>query len=143
MRVINPCIKCGACCASYRVSFYWSEADLDQGGTVPPELTESLPPHLACMRGTNQPHPRCAALRGRVSDLVSCSIYNLRSSTCREFGFHSEKGSLTILAEDVERCNHARESLRLPPLRLNTIICNLHAQPRSGHHAHHHRPPTW
>ena len=23
----NPCIECGACCAYYRASFYWAEAD--------------------------------------------------------------------------------------------------------------------
>ncbi|EEX7666747.1 YkgJ family cysteine cluster protein, partial [Escherichia coli] len=23
----NPCMTCGACCAFFRVSFYWAEAD--------------------------------------------------------------------------------------------------------------------
>ncbi|HBP8873638.1 TPA: YkgJ family cysteine cluster protein, partial [Escherichia coli] len=23
----NPCMRCGACCAFFRVSFYWAEAD--------------------------------------------------------------------------------------------------------------------
>lgn len=27
----NPCLACGACCKSYRVSFYWAD-DMDLGG---------------------------------------------------------------------------------------------------------------
>ena len=23
----NPCLSCGACCMTYRVSFYWGDAD--------------------------------------------------------------------------------------------------------------------
>ncbi|MBR7358785.1 YkgJ family cysteine cluster protein, partial [Klebsiella pneumoniae] len=26
MSDINPCMTCGACCAYFRVSFYWAEA---------------------------------------------------------------------------------------------------------------------
>lgn len=141
MRIANPCLKCGACCTFYRVSFYWSEADPDQGGIVPPEFTEPLPPYCACMRGTNQPHPRCAALRGRIGDQVSCSIYSLRSTTCREFGFHLENGELIIGPEDVERCNHAREACGLPPLRLDNIIRSVGRHPLHHVAAHHHRPP--
>ncbi|EAX0008081.1 YkgJ family cysteine cluster protein, partial [Salmonella enterica] len=25
MSVLNPCMTCGACCAYFRVSFYWAE----------------------------------------------------------------------------------------------------------------------
>jgi Fe-S-cluster containining protein len=138
---VNPCLKCGACCTFYRVSFYWSEADPAMGGEVPPEMTEPLPPYFACMRGTNQPNPRCVALRGRIGDLVSCSIYNLRSSTCREFGFHLDKGELVTSPEKMERCNHARAACGLPPLRLNTVIRNLRKQPRPGGTFHHPRAP--
>lgn len=53
MSEINPCMTCGACCAYFRVSFYWAEAD-DAGGTVPSALTEPLTPFLRCMSGTNQ-----------------------------------------------------------------------------------------
>jgi Fe-S-cluster containining protein len=143
MRVANPCLKCGACCGAFRVSFYWSESDSDQGGSVPAEMTESLPPYLVCMRGTNQPHPRCTALRGRIGDLVSCSIYTLRSSTCRDFGFHNNDGPLSICANDLERCNHARELNGLPPLGLDTIIHHVYAGSQSVKHSHHHRPPLF
>ncbi|WP_142908916.1 CxxCxxCC domain-containing protein, partial [Klebsiella pneumoniae] len=27
MSNLNPCMTCGACCAFFRVSFYWAEAD--------------------------------------------------------------------------------------------------------------------
>lgn len=30
----NPCVSCGACCAYFRVSFYWAESE-SGGGTVP------------------------------------------------------------------------------------------------------------
>ena len=40
--VSHPCLTCGACCAFFRVSFHWSEADPALGGQVPFELTESL-----------------------------------------------------------------------------------------------------
>ncbi|EMK5322830.1 YkgJ family cysteine cluster protein, partial [Escherichia coli] len=26
MSNLNPCMTCGACCAFFRVSFYWAEA---------------------------------------------------------------------------------------------------------------------
>lgn len=60
MSEINPCMTCGACCAYFRVSFYWAEAD-DAGGLVPSALTEPLTPFLRCMSGTNQRQSRCAA----------------------------------------------------------------------------------
>lgn len=134
MRIVtNPCLKCGACCATFRVSFYWSEANPANDGSVPLEMTEPLPPYLSCMRGTNQPHPRCAALCGQVGDQVSCSIYTLRSSTCHEFGFHSENGHLSICPEDLERCNQAREVWGLSPLQFPPTWL--------GSTNHRHRPP--
>ena len=62
----NPCLRCGACCAHFRVSFYWAEADPSRGGTVPADLAEDLTPVLSCMKGTNQARPRCAARRDRA-----------------------------------------------------------------------------
>ncbi|ENB3270628.1 YkgJ family cysteine cluster protein, partial [Escherichia coli] len=46
----NPCMTCGACCAFFRVSFYWTEAD-DAGGKVSVSLTEQISPFHRCMRG--------------------------------------------------------------------------------------------
>ena len=36
---LHPCLSCGACCATYRVAFHWSEADLLLGGVTPHPLT--------------------------------------------------------------------------------------------------------
>ncbi len=98
------CMRCGACCASYRVSFYWAEADPEAGGGVPPALVEPLPPHLVCMKGTRNLPCRCVALRGEVGAEVFCTIYAGRPSPCREFG-----GAL-------DRCDAARALHGLPPL---------------------------
>ncbi|STS90034.1 putative ferredoxin [Klebsiella variicola] len=81
MSEINPCMTCGACCAYFRVSFYWAEAD-DAGGLVPSALTEPLTPFLRCMSGTNQRQSRCAALSGDIGDAVHCTIYENRPSPC-------------------------------------------------------------
>ena len=77
------CQRCGACCASYRVSFYWAEADDAPGGTVPVALTRPLSPHTRCMQGTEALPVRCVALQGEVGHAVGCAIYAQRSSTCK------------------------------------------------------------
>jgi Fe-S-cluster containining protein len=79
------CQSCGACCAKFRVSFYWGETDAHPGGTVPQRMVIPISPHLVAMRGTEHRPSRCAALEGEVGRQVGCSIYPLRSSTCREF----------------------------------------------------------
>jgi Fe-S-cluster containining protein len=81
----NPCQTCGACCAHFRVSFYWGEADDAPGGIVPAQLTEAVSPHLRCMKGTGSKPARCVALEGDVGKWVTCTIYPQRPSTCREF----------------------------------------------------------
>jgi Fe-S-cluster containining protein len=112
----NPCLKCGACCAYFRVSFYWAEADPGHGGTIPPELTEDLTPVLSCMKGTNRPQPRCAALIGEIGQAVRCAIYEGRPSPCREFGVDWTAEGLRFTPEDLARCNQARAAWGLPPL---------------------------
>jgi hypothetical protein len=107
----NPCLTCGACCAYYRASFYWAEADATAGGTVPAEMTEKLNDFLAVMKGTNQKNPRCIALDGTIGECVRCSIYEQRSSVCREFEFSWQNGKPN------ERCDKARQAWGLPPLR--------------------------
>jgi uncharacterized protein len=96
----ETCQSCGACCASFRVSFYWSEAQ-----RIDESLIEKITPHLCCMRGTNSPNPRCAALRGELGGQVSCSIYEHRSSTCRSVEIGDEK------------CDRARARHGLPAVR--------------------------
>ena len=84
MSVEFDCQQCGACCAYFRVSFYWAEADDAPGGTVPHALTEAIGPLRRCMQGTNARQPRCVARQGRGGEQVACGIYEHRSTTCRE-----------------------------------------------------------
>jgi Fe-S-cluster containining protein len=109
-------LTCGACCAHFRVSFYWGESDLAQGGTVPPDLTEDLTPFRCCMKGTNQQHPRCAALQGEIGASVRCTIYEDRPSPCREFGVDWSADGLRFTPEELARCTQARAAWGLPSL---------------------------
>lgn len=106
----SPCLNCGACCATFRVSFYWGETDDSPGGLVPYHLTEQISPHLSCMQGTNQSTPRCTALMGQVGEAVRCNIYEKRSSTCRAFAWHGENG------QSNPDCQKARARHGLDPL---------------------------
>ncbi len=83
MNELFDCQRCGACCAVFRVSFYWAEADDAPGGTVPVALTEPVGPHHRCMQGTASKPVRCVALTGELGQQVGCRIYPLRSSTCK------------------------------------------------------------
>jgi Fe-S-cluster containining protein len=83
----EPCLSCGACCATFRVAFDWTEVESESSpsGHVPEGLVERLNTHLACMRGTDLPPVRCAALVGHVGAAVTCGIYEWRPSPCRAF----------------------------------------------------------
>ncbi|MEW6444977.1 MAG: YkgJ family cysteine cluster protein [Pseudomonadota bacterium] len=107
----NPCLSCGACCSTFRVSFYWTEAEPAAGGCVPPELTDKLNDFRAVMKGTNRPEPRCAALQGDVGGFTPCAIYENRPSPCREF---------LMALDDPEQdtaCDRARERWGLSRLK--------------------------
>jgi Fe-S-cluster containining protein len=78
------CQRCGACCAHYRVSFYWAEADDAPGGHIPAALTQPLNAHMRCMSGTSSKQPRCVALQGDIGHSVGCGIYEQRPQVCRE-----------------------------------------------------------
>ena len=97
----DHCQSCGACCASFRVSFYWAETDAHPQGSVPVGLTRKVNETYVCMQGTDQRPVRCIALQGELGKAVSCSIYAQRSSTCREFMAGSDA------------CNQARARLGL------------------------------
>ena len=95
----DTCLSCGACCAFFRVSFYWAE-----GETMPSDVIEQLSPVYSCMKGTNQKNPRCVMLSGEIGQQVSCTMYEHRSSSCKE-----------VQAGD-EQCNKARYAHGLIPL---------------------------
>ena len=78
----HPCLSCGACCAYFRVSFHWSEADPALGGVVPSVLTEPLRTHERAMRGTSQKDPRCIALDADIGRYSRCTIHDRRPSVC-------------------------------------------------------------
>jgi len=75
------CRACGACCATYRVSFYWAEAAVHG---LPDALLERMSPWHACLLGTNSATPRCTALQGTIGRSVRCTVYDQRPSPCRE-----------------------------------------------------------
>jgi Fe-S-cluster containining protein len=109
----NPCVGCGACCAFFRVQFYWREANpVDANPCVPQEHFEDLTPMLRCMRGTNQKHrPKCTGLKGRIGNNAQCSIYSSRPTPCRRFtaSYADNKHN--------PRCDEARQAHGLTPLR--------------------------
>lgn len=100
-QVVNEqsCVTCGACCAYFRVSFYWAE-----GESMPADVLEELTPVYSCMKGTNQKNPRCVMLSGEIGQQVSCIMYEQRSSSCKE-----------VMPAD-EQCNKARTAHGLIPL---------------------------
>lgn len=107
---LNFCQQCGACCATYRVSFYAGELDEMSGGIVPSGLVEKINNVMACMRGTERLPARCVALRGNIGEAVSCGIYEQRPSPCREFAPYAHLG------QGDDACAEARRRHGLPPL---------------------------
>lgn len=105
----NPCVRCGACCASFRVDFAREELQ-SEGGQVPDGLAVEVTGHTCRMRGTDHASPRCSALTGRVGVDARCGIYEWRPSPCREFGM------LAPLGRADSACDRARARHGLPPL---------------------------
>lgn len=97
----NPCQSCGACCAAFRVSFYWAEAE---ARGIAPQWVEQVNERFSCMAGTNRAAPHCIALGGKVGQAVSCAIYLQRPEPCRE-----------VQSGD-SQCAKARQRHALPPL---------------------------
>jgi Fe-S-cluster containining protein len=105
----NPCVACGACCASFRVDFAREELD-EEGGFVPSGLAVDVNGVTCRMRGTDHARPRCAALVGTVGVHAHCGIYEWRPSPCREFGLRAPMG----IGDDA--CARARAQHGLSPL---------------------------
>ncbi|AMW80123.1 ferredoxin [Acinetobacter sp. TGL-Y2] len=51
---------------------------------MPNDVVEDLSPVYSCMKGTNQKNPRCVMLSGEIGQQVSCTMYEQRSSSCKE-----------------------------------------------------------
>ncbi len=82
---INPCQRCGACCAIYPVRFASSETDNNPGGKVPAGHTIEVGQARSVMRGTEKSPRRCVALQGVVGESVTCIIYANRPTACQRF----------------------------------------------------------
>lgn len=105
----NPCLRCGACCAAFRVDFAREEWE-PEGGAVPAGLAEPITVTLCRLRGTDHQPPRCAALVGTIGVRVQCGIHAERPSPCREFGARAPQGV------GDEACDRARRRHGLPPI---------------------------
>lgn len=106
----NLCMSCGACCAAFRVSFYWAEGDDAMEGGVPVQLTIKVNPLRRAMRHSGIRNPRCVALHGRPGRRVRCRIYENRPSVCRDFEPSWKGGTCNPL------CDKARAAFGLGPL---------------------------
>ena len=106
----HPCLTCGACCAFFRVSFHWSEADPALGGQVPFELTEPLRTHERVMRGTSEKAPRCVALDADIGRYSRCTIHDRRPSACALVSASWEFGAASA------QCDKSRLAHGLPML---------------------------
>lgn len=62
------------------------------------------------MRGTEAKPSRCSALLGDVGQGTRCTLYEQRSSTCREFEASWANG------QHNPHCDEARRAHGLPPL---------------------------
>jgi len=107
----HPCLRCGACCAAFRVAFHWSEAQPAKADGVPEGLAAPLRHHELAMRGTDAGGPiRCVALDGVVGERVACTIYAQRPSPCRAVRASYEDGTPDA------HCDRARARHGLPAL---------------------------
>lgn len=106
----HPCLSCGACCAHFRISLHWSEADASLGGGVPVALTEPYGRHQRAMRGTGAAPVRCVALQGEVGVHAPCAIYPQRPQVCRDLAAAWEHGAPS------PQCERARMAHGLAPL---------------------------
>lgn len=105
----NPCLTCGACCAYFRVSFFWGECQ-SAGGTVLDSSVVAINSTFVAMLGTDQKPVRCTALMGTVGEDVRCTMYDNRSSSCQNF--HAS----WALGERNADCDAARAAYGLEPL---------------------------
>jgi len=97
---MQSCTSCGACCATFRVCFYWAEAEangIPEAFVVPADRLRMAMRHV-------DPAPRCIALEGDIGTAVACSIYERRPQICRDV----QPGDPS--------CARARERTGLPAL---------------------------
>ncbi len=106
---IHPCLSCGACCATYRVSFHYDEMRAESHG-VPEALSRQISPYQNAMIGTDQAKPMCVALKGEIGKSIHCTIYENRPNCCRIFKASYEDGHHHV------SCDEARSGKSLAHL---------------------------
>ena len=106
-------MSCGACCAIFRVNLTPADVDPERGGRVPITLTEPLRSNELAMRGTSSAQSRCVALDADIGRYSRCTIYELRSVTCKSVTASYEHG-----VRDA-KCDIARKTHGLPLLTPN------------------------
>lgn len=110
---VHPCQKCGACCAYFRVTFYWREGEpSEHNKAVPPDLwIDNGNSLFRTLKGTEINHnPKCHALNGTIGVSAKCRVYENRPSPCRNFEASYENGQKN------PRCDEARKAHGLPHL---------------------------
>ncbi len=112
---LHPCVKCGACCAFFRVAFYWRETEgvmtEKSNWKVPIDKTVDLDDFYKCMKGTEKKHnPKCNSLKGEIGKFAICTMYESRPTPCRAFCASFENGKSN------QRCDQARLKHGLKPL---------------------------
>jgi hypothetical protein len=98
-------------------------------------LAAAITPHLMAMRGTERRPVRCAALRGDISRQVACTLYEQRSSACREFALGEPRsdevrrrhglaplGAQALAWRETVACARVRQSVVLPAASANLKI---------------------
>jgi Fe-S-cluster containining protein len=108
-QTISPCQTCGACCARFRITFYWGEE-------VPEGYFNETNPMFRSLKSEKdtEGRPRCIALGGEIGKTVACGIYENRPSPCRDFKHSFEDGG-----PREPRCDEARMSIGLKPLEIS------------------------
>lgn len=78
---------------------------------MPDDLVVQINPTRVAMIGTDQKPARCCSLEGEVGKGTRCTIYEQRSSPCREFEASWDQG-----VQNVD-CDAARAAFGLPALQ--------------------------
>lgn len=100
MSLDNPCLSCGA----------FSEC-VSSGGVVPDALSVQVGPFHVAMLGTERKPVRCVGLLGKIGCSVRCTLYEQRSTICREFE------AAWVDGQPNAHCDAARVAQGLPPLQ--------------------------
>lgn len=83
---------------------------------MPDDLVVQINPTRVAMIGTDSKPCRCIGLEGEIGKGVSCSLYEQRSSPCREFE------AAWVNGQPNPSCDAARAAYGLPPLEANEPI---------------------